>query len=124
MESDKQPKEQKAPKVPKIKPKRINLVVPADKLKIVDNHATMMGLNRSQYLIARGLKRVYVRSREVPPVEIIALIQILSELKRQGNNLNQVARSLNSGSSIDSIDLPIHLEATRLLLQLLREWQD
>jgi hypothetical protein len=107
---------------PKIKSKRINLMIPADKLWIVDNHATMMGLNRSQYLIARGLKRVYVRSREVPPVEIVALIKILSELKRQGNNLNQVARRLNSGDSIDSIDFPIHLETTRLLLDLLREW--
>jgi hypothetical protein len=80
----------------------------------------MMGLNRSQYLIARGLKRVYVRSREVPPVEIIALTQVLSELKRQGNNLNQVARRLNSGGSID---LPIHLEATKMLTNLLQKWQ-
>jgi hypothetical protein len=84
----------------------------------------MMGLNRSQYLIARGLKRAYVRSREVPPVEIIALTQILHELRCQGNNLNQIARKLNSGIKINEEDLSIHLEATKILTHLLKQWQD
>jgi hypothetical protein len=100
---------------------RIELVVDEDEAKIIDGNAEKMYLNRSEYLRARGLKRVYTKNREVPPVEIIALIQILSELKRQGNNLNQVARRLNSGGSID---LPIHLETTEKLLNLLRKWQN
>jgi hypothetical protein len=99
---------------------RIELVVDEDEARIIDDNAEKMYLNRSEYLRARGLKRVYTKNREVPPVEIIALIQILSELKRQGNNLNQVSRRLNSGGSID---LPIHLETTKRLLNLLREWQ-
>jgi Bacterial mobilisation protein (MobC) len=82
-----------------------------------------MYLNRSEYLRARGLKRVYTKGREVPPVEIIALTQVLSELKRQGNNLNQIARRLNSGITINTKDLSIHLEATKKLTHLLREWQ-
>jgi Bacterial mobilisation protein (MobC) len=107
---------------------RIELVVDEDEAKIIDDNAEKMYLNRSEYLRARGLKRVYTKNREVPPVEIIALIQILSELKRQGNNLNQIARRLNSGGAIagaDGVpfDLPIHLETTKRLLNLLREWQ-
>jgi Bacterial mobilisation protein (MobC) len=108
---------------------RIELVVDEDEAKIIDDNAEKMYLNRSEYLRARGLKRVYTKNREVPPVEIIALIQILSELKRQGNNLNQMARRLNSGGSIagadgNPFDLPIHLETTKRLLNLLREWQN
>jgi hypothetical protein len=108
---------------------RIEIVVDEDEAKIIDDNAKKIYLNRSEYLRFRGLKRVYVRSREVPPIEIISLIQILRELKRQGNNLNQIARKLNSGKSATRTDdkpfnLTIHLETTKMLNKLLKEWQD
>jgi Bacterial mobilisation protein (MobC) len=102
---------------------RWNMVVPIDTARVIDTNATLMGLNRTQYLIARGEKRVYMRREPTPPVEVIALLKILAELKRQGNNLNQIARRLNSGDSID--DVKIHLESTtKKITSLLNGWLD
>jgi hypothetical protein len=102
---------------------RWNMVVPIDTARVIDTNATLMGLNRTQYLIARGVKRVYMRREPTPPVEVIALLKILAELKRQGNNLNQIARRLNSGDSID--DVQIHLEnTTKKITSLLNGWLD
>ncbi len=115
-----QSNESKQEKQRKRKIFRIELVVNEDELKNIEDNASKMDMTRSEYLRARGLKQIYTRNRQVPPVEIIALIKILSELKRQGNNINQIARKLNSGGSFDRT---IHLKATEKLLKMLDKWQ-
>jgi hypothetical protein len=75
---------------------RMELVVDEDEAKIIDGNAEKMYLKRSEYLRARGLKRVYTAARKLPEADYITLVKNLQELKAQGNNLNQIARGINT----------------------------
>jgi hypothetical protein len=75
---------------------RMELVVDEDEAKIIDGNAEKMYLKRSEYLRARGLKRVYTATRKIPEADYITLAKNLKELKAQGNNLNQIARGINT----------------------------
>jgi hypothetical protein len=75
---------------------RMELVVDEDEAKIIDGNAEKMYLKRSEYLRARGLKRVYTATRKLPEADYITLAKNLHELKAQGNNLNQIARGINT----------------------------
>jgi hypothetical protein len=75
---------------------RMELVVDEDEAKIIDGNAEKMYLKRSEYLRARGLKRVYTAVSKLPEADYITLAKNLQELKAQGNNLNQIARGINT----------------------------
>lgn len=78
------------------KDRRIEVRVSDRELQIIDTSATKSGCTRSEYLRARGLKRVYMKKRSLPDPDYAHLMLNYRELKAQGNNLNQIARVLNT----------------------------
>ena len=48
------------------KTERIEILATKSQVKKIDAHAKKTGLNRSQYLLARGEKRTYTMARHLP----------------------------------------------------------
>jgi uncharacterized protein (DUF1778 family) len=69
---------------------QINLKLTRRQKQIIDNNAKKMGLNRSDYLIARATKCPYTRANNIPEPDYITLMLNLRQLRAQGNNLNQL----------------------------------
>lgn len=77
--------------------------------------ADAAGLTLAAYLRAAALGSPGPRARRRLPVSHVALRQLLGELGRVGNNVNQIARALNSGEAADVVELR---EALAAYLQL------
>lgn len=77
------------------KTERIEILATKSQVKKIDAHAKKTGLNRSQYLLARGEKRTYTMARHLPDPDYAKLMLNLRELKAQGNNLNQLTRAVH-----------------------------
>ena len=63
----------------------------------LDRRARVAGLSLSSFCRAAALGDAGPRARRRPTVEAAALAQTHAELRRVGNNLNQIAKALNSG---------------------------
>lgn len=61
----------------------------------LESRATEAGLSVGAYLRACGLGDAGPRARRRPPVERELLARTNADLNRVGNNLNQIARTLN-----------------------------
>ena len=72
-------------KVKRTRPYAYSFRVSADEKALIDSKVTASGLNRTDYLI-RALS-------DKPIVSIENENEILAELKRQGNNLNQAVKN-------------------------------
>ncbi len=72
-------------KVNRARPYAYSFRVSADEKALIDSKVTASGLNRTDYLI-RALS-------DKPIVSIESGNEILAELKRQGNNLNQAVKN-------------------------------
>ena len=59
--------------------------------------ADRAGLTVGSYVRARVLTAPTTRAVRTPPVSKVALSKLLGEIGRIGNNVNQIARRLNSG---------------------------
>jgi hypothetical protein len=79
-------------------------VTPEEKAAIV-TRADRAGLASAAFLRAAALGEAGPRAHRRRPVEHRALVQALAALNRVGNNLNQIARSLNAGQEIDQPEL-------------------
>jgi hypothetical protein len=85
------------------KTKRVEVRMSKRELKIIDASAKKANLNRSEYLRLRGQKKVYMRA--------------------QGNNLNQIAKALNTALkagyqvNFDANELKTAIEANRTATQ-------
>jgi hypothetical protein len=66
----------------------------------LDAAARATGLARGGYIRTLVLGSAGPRARRSPSIEIEALAQATAALNRAGNNLNQIARILNSGGSV------------------------
>jgi hypothetical protein len=77
------------------KTNRIELRVGSQDLEIIEANAKQVGLNRSQFLIARGKKQTYPIARHLPTPNYAPLMLNLRELKSQGNDLQQIGRAMN-----------------------------
>jgi hypothetical protein len=101
------------------KDRRIEVRVSDRELQIIDASAQKSGCTRSEYLRARGLKRVYMKKRSLPDPDYANLMLNYRELRAQGNNLNQIARVLNTarlrGESVE--DYLEVVEATMVVNQ-------
>jgi hypothetical protein len=73
--------------------------------------ADRAGLSCGAFLRAAGLGSPGPRAVRRPPADHKALRQILGELGRVGNNLNQIARMLNTGQQPDLPELKTALSA-------------
>jgi uncharacterized protein (DUF1778 family) len=115
------------------KTSRIEIRVSDRELRLIDAAAQETGLNRSEYLIARGLKQVCVTTRNVAEPNYVSLAQTLRELKAQGNNLNQMTRALHiaieHGSIFDlgalETAIDVNYAATQAIIKVMQGdlWQ-
>jgi hypothetical protein len=77
---------------------------PAERAAL-DAAADRVGLSLGSYIRARALAEPTTRATRRPPVDRTALAQLLGQIGRVGSNLNQIARSLNSGDTETPGDL-------------------
>ena len=70
-----------------------------DEFNEIAGNARDAGLRGGAWLRAKGLTKgdPGPRSQHIPPVENELLIQLLGNLGRLNNNVNQIARSINIG---------------------------
>lgn len=68
----------------------------AEELATVADKADRAGMARAAFLRAAALGNPGPRAQRRPPADHEALRRILGELGRVGNNINQIARALNS----------------------------
>jgi hypothetical protein len=98
------------------KDRRIEVRITQRELEQIDRAAQKMSLTRSEYLRLRGLKKVYTRIQSLPDLDYAKLMVVYRELQAQGNNLNQIARSLHQakleGKEIDCLNEIDRLIAT------------
>jgi hypothetical protein len=79
----------------------ITIRLTPDERTAIDESAQRAGLTAGSY--ARSILLAAPTPRQVrrPPVERRELARLLGEVGRVGNNLNQIARALNSGAEPD-----------------------
>lgn len=63
------------------------------------------GLAKAAFLRATAFGEIGPRAQRRPPADHVALRKLLGELGRVGNNINQIARSLNAGDTIEPTEL-------------------
>jgi Bacterial mobilisation protein (MobC) len=103
------------------KTKRVEVRMSKRELKIIDASAKKANLNRSEYLRLRGQKKVYMRA--LPRHDYDTLTRNYRELRAQGNNLNQIAKALNTALktgdrvNFDANELKTAIEANRTATQ-------
>jgi hypothetical protein len=74
--------------------------------------ADKAGLSNGAFMRAAALGDAGPRAQRRPPADHRVLRQILGEIGRIGNNVNQIARAINSG---DPADVPELLESLRAI---------
>lgn len=95
---------------------RLSIRLTAEEFNRIAARADACGLGRAAYLRASGLDGdAGPRAQRRPPADHKALRQILGHLGRVGNNINQIARSLNAG---DKVNLPALEAALRAYLEI------
>lgn len=82
-----------------------NFRVTPDEYRQIETNAEREGLTFGSYLRTRAVETPTTRAMRRPVVERVILSKLTAELGRSGNNLNQIARALNSGetATIDAI---------------------
>ena len=76
---------------------RLSICLTPDEKKMIQSQANTAGMSMTDFIVAS------VRNERI--TVITGLTEMLLELVRQGRNLNQIARSLNSGGYISSSEL-------------------
>lgn len=77
-----------------------NFRVTPDEYREIETNAERGGLTFGSYLRTRALMAPTTRAMRRPVVERVILSKLVAELGRSGNNLNQIARALNSGEAV------------------------
>jgi len=92
--------------------KRRSVRFTADEFNRIASKADNSGLGFAAFLRAAALDGdAGPRAQRRPPADHKALRQLLGEVGRIGNNINQIARALNSGEKASLPDLQAALRA-------------
>lgn len=97
---------------------KILRLTPSEWDKIATKMNDLGGITFSRYAINSMLSR--------PLTKTPITKELILELSRQGNNLNQIAYKLNKGESLDRVALPLinqSLERLNALYELLNDMQ-
>ena len=86
----------------------------------LEARAADAGLSRGSFIRASALGEAGPRSRRRPTIEKELLGAAIAELNRVGNNVNQIARSLNIGKDVDEEFYAATGEELRRVLALVR----
>jgi len=95
----------------KIQPVRCTL----EEFNAIAAKADRAGLSTAGFMRAAALGDAGPRAQRRPPADHKALRKILGELGRVGNNLNQIARTLNTGGLASPPEL---IEALRAYIEI------
>ena len=110
------------PKKPKRSRSRGILIRVSDKeMESLSGRAADTGLTPSGYVraLAFGGKRM-ARMHRVPSIDRILAAELSAELRRVGNNLNQISKKLNAGSVPAVVLQPLN-KTNQELLSILRQ---
>lgn len=99
----------------KIQPVRCTL----EEFNAIAAKADKAGLSIAAFMRAAALGDPGPRAQRRPPADHKALRQILGQLGRIGNNLNQIARALNAGELLRVPELKEALRAYNILRDVL-----
>lgn len=98
--------------------KNMNIRFSQDEIEMINRLVKLSGRSKTDFILnsAQG----------VPIVNLEGANELLVELKRQGNNLNQLARQANTENGLQVAGLQEHLEENRqlrlALMELIKEW--
>ena len=97
------------------RPKQIVIRVSEEELAQIKEKVEQSGKSQQQYII-EALTQSNI-------VNLDGLKEIYPELKRQGNNLNQIAKKLNENGYVDyKQELPNTMKEVREVWQLLKQY--
>lgn len=103
-------KEKKKPN--RTRPIQVILRMTEEEAAAFQQKLSSSGMSAQEYLLKSAL------DKEIKVVDMEKIRELTVELKREGNNLNQIARSLNEGGSAYGIDkTKMELEETWRLLR-------
>lgn len=83
----------------KHRPKLINFRVSLDELETLKSLVTSSGMRQQDYLLRAVLKPQTPRQIANQQADLELLRELMTELAREGNNLNQIAKQLNMGDA-------------------------
>lgn len=86
-----------------------------EEFKAIAAKADRAGLSAGAFLRAAGLGDAGPRAQRRPPADHVALRQLLGHAGRIGNNVNQIAKALNSG---EAAKIPELKEALKAYLEI------
>lgn len=101
--------------------KAIKAAVTPEEYVEINEKAVAAGLSAGGYLRACGLGRVTPRTKRRTPVDSQILERAIAEMRRIGNNINQIAHAANLNLPPDQEQLRQALKEHLETLQLLRE---
>lgn len=93
----------------------ITVRVTPDERATIDERSMEQGLTIGAYMRAAALGDPGPRAKPRIPVDAKLLRRLLGEVGRVGNNLNQIAKRLNSGHQVAPKELAAALEAQEAL---------
>jgi hypothetical protein len=92
--------------------KRLTVRLTAEEFNQIAAKADKAGLGSAALLRAAALGSAGPRAQRRPPADHVALRQLLGHVGRIGNNINQIARALNTAEKMGSLpELPAALRA-------------
>lgn len=83
----------------KHRPKVINFRVSSDELATLKSLIASSGMRQQDYLLRAALKPQTPRQIANQQADLELLRELMAELGREGNNLNQIAKRLNMGDA-------------------------
>lgn len=99
----------------KTRPKQLSFRVSEEEYKQLQKKISESGKNQQEYILSCVLEK--------PIVNTDGIKELLPEMKRQGNNLNQIAKKLNESGYVDyKQELPKTMKEVREVWQLLRQY--
>lgn len=83
----------------KHRPKVVNFRVSPEELTTLKSLVTSSGMRQQDYLLRAALKPQTPRQIANQQADLELLRELMAELGREGNNLNQIAKRLNMGDA-------------------------
>lgn len=107
-------KEQRTARLPEIR------LTPSEKRAVMDEYKTAHYPNRASFIRAKILDKTYSVYKEKEYEAEIAAGKLMTELNRLGNNINQIAKALNShkDKKLKKEELLLIGATAKLLLQI------
>ena len=99
----------------KTRPKQLSFRVSEEEYRQLQEKISESGKNQQEYILSCVLEKQIVNTDGIK--------ELLPELKRIGNNLNQIAKKLNENGYVDyKQELPNTMKEVREVWQLLKQY--